>query len=141
LTVAGTLTQNYVSRQWCRESRKEKPMYDAEDVHDGSPAAGGEPPARPLGRLKAERVQDRVREMPGWKVTRGGAAISRLFYVRSPQAQAHFLAFAGTLAQQAGRELAVTLVAEGLECRLTTPAAGGVTLQDLELAKEISLLG
>jgi len=35
----------------------------------------------------------------------------------------------------------LALRAEGLECRLSTPAADGVTEQDLELAKELSLLG
>jgi len=114
-------------------------MYDADDASDGAPGAG--PRARPLGRLKAERVQDEVRSMPGWEVARGGAAIRRLFPVQDRTARAHFLAFAGALVREPGRELAFVTVAEGLECRLTTPAAGGVTVQDLELAKEISLLG
>lgn len=112
-------------------------MYDA----DVKGAQGAGPQARPATRLKAERVQKAVRSMPGWEVAKGGAAIRRLFPVLDRQARSHFLAFAGFLLLEPGREVAFVSRPEGLECRLSTPASGGVTVQDLELAKELSFLG
>ena len=109
-------------------------------MHDVDVNEGGGAPLLPLTRLKAERVQDAVRSLPGWEVMRDGAAIRRLFRVPG-RARAQFLDFAGALAARSASELAFVPSAEGLECRLTTPAAGGVTAQDLELAKEMSLLG
>ncbi len=109
-------------------------------MHDVDVNQGGGAPLPPLTRLKAERVQDAVRALPGWEAMRGGAAIRRLFRVPN-RARAEFLAFAGALAARSASEVAIVPSAEGLECRLTTPAAGGVTQKDLELAKEMSLLG
>jgi pterin-4a-carbinolamine dehydratase len=118
-------------------------MYDADDVKHGPAGAGPQAPPspRPATRLKAERVQLALRAMPGWRLAPGGAAIRRLFPVRDRQARSHFLAYAGALLREPRRELAFVARAEGLECRLSTPAADGVTEQDLELAKELSLLG
>jgi pterin-4a-carbinolamine dehydratase len=113
-------------------------MYDADDVKDGPPGEGAM--ARPFRRLKAERVQDEVRALPGWEVAGDGAAIRRVFPVEGT-ARAYFLAYAATYMDEPGRELALVTLPEGLECRLSTPAAGGVTEQDLELAKELSRLG
>lgn len=46
------------------------------------------PSSRLTNRLKAERVRDELRQMPGWQSIRNGAVICRLFelFAKSPGA-------------------------------------------------------
>lgn len=113
-------------------------MYDEDDVPHATPHPGAGGAGRPLGRLKAERVQLALLALPGWKLLPGGAVIARIFEFSEPAALPFFAAFAGTLAQETGRRLAVTIDRQRLECQLTTPEAAGVTQEDLELARRIN---
>ncbi len=97
-------------------------------------------PPRPTTRLKAERVQEALRRMPGWKLARGAAAISRTFRFRSSTTPLLFAALVGGLAEEEGHHPALTIRSDKVVCRLSSSTACGVTLKDLVLARRISLL-
>ena len=101
----------------------------------------GQPSTRPPTRLKAERVQTALRKLPGWRMHRGGAAISRAFRFRSAESPHLFAALAAALARENGRR-PPALAVRGREvvCRLASPEVGGVTRADIRLARRISLL-
>ena len=101
----------------------------------------GRPPTRTATRLKAERVQSALRALPGWRMHRSGAAISRAFRFRSAESPHLFAALAAALARENGRR-PPALAVRGREvvCRLASPEAGGVTRADIRLARRISLL-
>jgi pterin-4a-carbinolamine dehydratase len=97
-------------------------------------------PVQAQQRLKAERVQSRLRRLPGWKIQSGGKAIDRVRQFRDPQVAASYLAYAALLASQSGQPLqavvngqTVILVLPGRSMR---PGAG-ITEDVLELAEQL----
>jgi pterin-4a-carbinolamine dehydratase len=99
------------------------------------------PRARPLTRLKAERVQDALRALPGWRLLRSGAAITRAFRFRSAETPLLFAALVGALAREGCHPPpAITVYDREVVCRLASPESGGVTRADIRLARRISLL-
>lgn len=102
-----------------------------------------ENPARAatLQRLKPERVQDGLRKLPDWRPSRNGRALVRSFKFADEGAPLAFAGFILVLAAQEGHHPSLTLHRGTVECKLTTPAAGGITVRDLEMARRISLLG
>lgn len=99
------------------------------------------PPTRPAIRLKAERVQSALRTLPGWRMHRGGAAISRAFRFRSAEPPLLFAALVAALAREDGRRPpALAVQGRQVVCRLASAEAGGVTRADIRLARRISLL-
>jgi 4a-hydroxytetrahydrobiopterin dehydratase len=97
---------------------------------------------RTLTRLKPERVQDGLKKLPNWRPSRDGKALVRSFKFATDRAPLAFAELVLALAAQEGHQPTLTLSANGtVECKLTTPAAGGITRRDLEMARRISNLG
>lgn len=111
-------------------------MQEKREVHECHPRAGG-PPGHPVERLKAERVQLALAELPGWKLTPDGRVITRTFRFEHHNGSLLFAFLVSGLGREAGHSPAMTIAAEAVVCQLTTPEAGGVTERDLELARRI----
>jgi 4a-hydroxytetrahydrobiopterin dehydratase len=92
-------------------------------------------------RLKPERVQDGLRKLPNWRQSRDGKSLVRTFRFADAAAPLAFAGFVLTLAGQEEHHPIVTLHKGTVECKLTTPAAGGITVRDFDMARRISLLG
>lgn len=105
------------------------------------PPNGITPATDPDARLKAERVQLYLTELPGWKLAEDGGAILRVFRFSGSGSPLLFAALVGVLAGETGQQPVVTVTGETVICQLTTPEVGGVTLRDVALAGKISLLG
>jgi pterin-4a-carbinolamine dehydratase len=93
------------------------------------------------GRLKPERVQLLLNKLPAWRVSPDGCSVSRTFKFTDEVTLLAFAGFVLTVASKASHFPAVTLHRSTMTCKLTTPAAGGLTLKDFEIARRISLLG
>jgi hypothetical protein len=100
------------------------------------------PPRPDFLKLKAERVQEMLRSMPGWKLSEGGTSIHRLRLFPSARTAA---AYASYVAQFAGspRQTACVLLA-GRQVGLTLMGAprprgvfGGLTLAVLAFARKL----
>jgi 4a-hydroxytetrahydrobiopterin dehydratase len=102
--------------------------------------AGAVAPARAgESTLKAERVQLLLEELPGWRLTAGGKSISRVFRFPGVSSALAFTYFVSAVARESGHGPSVHLEGSRVVCWLTTQEAGGLTLQDLEMARRISL--
>jgi pterin-4a-carbinolamine dehydratase len=91
-------------------------------------------------RLKAERVQLRLKRMRGWKMVGDGKAIDRLRTFESPLVAAAYLAFASLVARQAGQPLRVSMADGNIVLALTGRAKGsdkGLTEAVLDLAEQL----
>jgi len=91
-------------------------------------------------RLKAERVQLRLRRMQGWKMLAEGKAIDRVRQFDDPLVAATYLAFASLLARQAGQPLRVLVVGGTMAIALTGRTKGpdkGITEDVLDLAEQL----
>jgi 4a-hydroxytetrahydrobiopterin dehydratase len=94
-----------------------------------------------LTRLKPERVQLGLRKLPSWRPSRDGKALVRTFKFTAERAPLVFAELVLAIAEKEGHQPTLTLSGGTVECRLCTPAAGGITLRDLEMARRISTLG
>jgi len=89
-------------------------------------------------RLKAERVQARLKEMPGWRLLKGGRGIDRVKELGSAEGAADY---AGFVLRQAARDQQVTRVElQGSRVLLAVFAKGrsggrsGLTTKQLDFA-------
>lgn len=89
-------------------------------------------------RLKAERVQARLKEMPGWRLLKGGRGIDRVKELGSAEGAADY---AGIVLRQAARDQQVTRVElQGNRVLLAVFAKGrsggrsGLTTKQLDFA-------
>lgn len=89
-------------------------------------------------RLKAERVQARLKEMPGWRLLKGGRGIDRVKELGSSEGAADY---AGFVLRQAARDQQVTRVElQGSRVLLAVFAMGrsggrsGLTTKQLDFA-------
>ena len=89
-------------------------------------------------RLKAERVQARLKEMPGWRLLQGGRGIDRVKELGSSEGAADY---AGFVLRQAARDQQVTRVElQGSRVLLAVFAKGrsggrsGLTAKQLDFA-------
>jgi 4a-hydroxytetrahydrobiopterin dehydratase len=114
-------------------------MYDGD--LQVSPPEGASPPGGPPERLKAERVQLALADLPDWKLSGDGGAIVRSFRFSGALAAVLLAALLATLASEAGGYLELAIAQHAVVCSLTTPQTGGVTEEDLELARTISRMG
>jgi len=91
-------------------------------------------------RLKAERVQTRLKRLPGWQMQSGGKAIDRVRHFPDEQVAASYLAYAALLAGQRGQPLQAAVngstVVVALPGRSTRPG-GGITEDVLDLAEQL----
>jgi len=100
------------------------------------------PPRPDFLKLKAERVQEMLRSMPGWKLSEGGTAIHRLRLFPSARTAA---AYASYVAQFAGsRKQAACVLLAGRQVGLTLMGAprprgifGGLTRAVLAFAQKL----
>ena len=88
----------------------------------GEPSGLRRPPRRPAGsltaqpvetvenRLKSERVEERLRQMPGWKLLPGGRAIDRISDLSTPEIAADYSAWVLRSAARLGRCVGVQLI-------------------------------
>ena len=91
-------------------------------------------------RLKAERVQLRLKRMPGWKMLAEGKAIDRVRQFHDPLVAASYLTFASLLARQVNQPLRVSVVGSTVVLALTGRAKGadrGLTEGVLDLAEQL----
>jgi hypothetical protein len=91
-------------------------------------------------RLKSERVQLRLKRMPGWRMQPGGRAIDRVRQISDPLAAALYLAFAGVLARQSNQPLRVLMTGSTICVALTGRSASpgdGLTNDVLDLAEQL----
>ncbi len=91
-------------------------------------------------RLKAERVQLRLKRLPGWKMPAEGKAIDRVRRFDDPIVAAAYLAFASLLARAVRQPLQVSLTDGNIIIALTGRTKGadkGVTEEVLDLAEQL----
>jgi pterin-4a-carbinolamine dehydratase len=91
-------------------------------------------------RLKAERVQARLKRLAGWKMLGEGKAIDRLRKFEDPLVAAAYLAFASLLARQVGQPLRVSMADNKIVIALTGRSKGsdkGITDEVLDLAEQL----
>ena len=91
-------------------------------------------------RLKAERVQARLKRMQGWQMLVEGKAIDRVRKFDNPLVAASYLAFASLLAREARQPLRVSQIGGTLLLALTGRSKGpqnGQTDEVLDLAEQL----
>jgi pterin-4a-carbinolamine dehydratase len=91
-------------------------------------------------RLKAERVQARLKHLPGWTMLGEGKAIDRVRKLEDPLVAATYLAFASLLARKAGQPLRVSMSGGKILLALTGRTKGesrGLTEEVLALAEQL----
>jgi pterin-4a-carbinolamine dehydratase len=91
-------------------------------------------------RLKAERVQLRLKRMQGWKMLAQGKAIDRVRQFPDPLVASSYLAFASLLARQVNQPLRVSVVGSTIVLALTGRSKGpdrGITEGVLDLAEQL----
>lgn len=91
-------------------------------------------------RLKAERVQWRLKRLPGWKMPAEGQAIDRVRRFDDPLVTAAYLAFASLLARAVRQPLQVSLTDGNIIIALTGRTKGadkGITEEVLDLAEQL----
>ena len=74
--------------------------------------AGIRRPPLPPEKLKAERVQEALKAMPGWKLTRKGRAINRAYRFASTEVAMAYASYVSALAQSTGQRIHLS-VADG----------------------------
>ena len=95
---------------------------------------------RAAERLKAERVQSRLKQLPGWKMPAEGVAIDRVRRFEDPLVTTAYLAFASLLARTVGQPLQVALADGNIIIALTGRTKGadkGITEEVLHLAEQL----
>lgn len=91
-------------------------------------------------RLKAERVQSRLKRMQGWKMLVAGKAIDRVRKFEDPLVEASYLTFASLLARKVGQPLRVSVMGGNIVIVLTGRTKGpakGITDEVLDLAEQL----
>ena len=91
-------------------------------------------------RLKAERVQLRLKQLKGWKLQSNGQAIDRMRKFSDPLVAHSYLAFASQLARQANQPLRASVVGGEIVLALTGRSKGpdkGITHEVLDLAEQL----
>jgi pterin-4a-carbinolamine dehydratase len=103
--------------------------------------ASGQPaPAAPVPvteRLKAERIQELLRALPGWGVVRNGTGLSRRYTVSSPRTALGFAHFVTELASDHGLTADLDLRPQRVVVTLSSRLARGLTATEFDLAKAI----
>lgn len=114
------------------QPKKKSPPRPAEALR----ATGIMTPAQAQQRLKAERVQLRLKQMPSWRTQPGGRVIDRVRQFPDALTAASYLAFAALLARQSGQRLTASVL--GNTITVTLPGrAKGITEEILDLAEQL----
>jgi pterin-4a-carbinolamine dehydratase len=91
-------------------------------------------------RLKSERVQLRLKRLPGWRMQPEGKAIDRVRQFSDPLVAALYLAFAGLLARQSNQPLRISMIGSTVCVALTGRSVSpgtGLTDEVLDLAEQL----
>lgn len=91
-----------------------------------------------LSRLKAERIQLALHQLPGWILGAEAQAICRPYELPTREAAVILSCLIAELARAQGHEAKLLLFGRHLTVTLTSPESGGVTEADLDLARQIS---
>ena len=100
--------------------------------HPG-PAAATPIPAR----LKAERIQELLRQLPGWSAARNATEISRRYVLSSPRAAVAFVHFVTEMAADHGLRADLDLRSNRVVVTLVSRLARSLTEAEFDLAKAI----
>ncbi len=98
----------------------------------------GTEPTRVTEKLKAERIQLLARRLPRWRLSPGNNELRRTWSVPGLRAGT---ALAGALAavveERKHPAAAITITPSAVAVALTTPAAGGLTAHDFDVASAL----
>jgi pterin-4a-carbinolamine dehydratase len=97
-------------------------------------------PAAPTpvtARLKAERIQELLRELPGWTAARNATEISRRYTLSSPRAAVAFAHFVTETAIDHGMAADLDLRPNHVVVTLASRLARSLTEAEFDLAKAI----
>lgn len=104
----------------------------------------GEPmlPEKVEQRLKAERVEERLKRLPGWKLAAGGRAIDRVRQFRDAASASAYAGFAAELVAGDRQRLRIELFSKQVVLTLqgaprTKGDRGGITESVLNLAADL----
>jgi len=89
------------------------------------------------GRLKPERVQLQLADLPGWNVQPGGRGIIRHYQFPDMGQALAFLDVVGALGRAQGRLPEVALHGGGATVSVPMPQAGWIASADYELARAL----
>ncbi|MCB1885111.1 MAG: 4a-hydroxytetrahydrobiopterin dehydratase [Geminicoccaceae bacterium] len=88
-----------------------------------------------MDKLEASEVEAALRDLAGWSLGGDGGAIERSFRFKSFNAAFAFMTRAALLAEKMDHHPEWSNTYDRVEVRLTTHSAGGVTGNDLKMAK------
>jgi pterin-4a-carbinolamine dehydratase len=92
---------------------------------------------RPGGKLKAERVQEELRTLPGWRLTAGGNALVRTRKFSQPEASAQFAADVAELAAGQGQPAILGVTAHQVTLTLQRPSRNGIDRALIHFARQL----
>jgi pterin-4a-carbinolamine dehydratase len=93
---------------------------------------------RPRGeKLKAERVQEKLRAMPGWQIAGEGRALSRIREFPDDRVASAFATFAGAFSARAKQPAEVTLSGSRVLVVLHARPRAGLTDAVLDFARSL----
>ncbi len=95
-------------------------------------------PAAPITeQLKAERIQMMLRDVPTWQLAPTGDELLRTWTVPSLFAGAAFAGALAAVVEHHEHEATITVTPGCVAVSLSTPAAGGLTAKDFEVASAL----
>ncbi|HXO18995.1 MAG TPA: 4a-hydroxytetrahydrobiopterin dehydratase [Thermoanaerobaculia bacterium] len=103
------------------------------------PQIGFPPP--PVDKLKAERVQLQIEDLPGWSLRPGGRAITRTFDLPEMESALAFLDYLSDLGATRERLPELDLRPGKAVISIKTPGAGWLERADFELALAMKFRG
>ena len=104
-----------------RGIRPRQPMPPADALKAERVQLGAEPYSE---RLKAERVQHRLKAMPGWRLIPDGKAVDRLRQFPNAQVAADFAGFLARFAASTGQPVGVELAGKHVTITVRARNAG-----------------
>ena len=87
--------------------------------------------------LKAERIQELLRQLPGWTLLRGGAALTRQYTLPGYRSTLAFVNFVSELAHDQGLAADLDVWSDRVGVTLTNRTVRRLTLAEFNLAKAI----
>lgn len=90
---------------------------------------------RTESKLKAERIQQRLAELPGWEVGEGDGALVKSYVFPTVRAASLFAALVVEMGAAAGHVPTITQRRLKVEVEIATDFDGGLSELDLDLAR------
>ena len=79
----------------------------------------------PQARLKAERVQEKLRALPGWRLVPGGKAVDRVREFQDPQSAVAYASFLAEIASRSQQPIGIDLTGTRVGITLWTKPQHG----------------